>query len=515
VGLEFLKANNGWTDEELYDNFSYDIQVRYALGYRQLGEGDFDMRTLYYFRERLSRHMQAKGENLIQKAFEQVTDKQVEAFRVKTGKQRMDSFQIASNIRQMGRVQLLVEVLQRVQRMLNEADQQRYAEDFAPYVKGHAGHYVYRMKGEEVGPHLQRIGEFMQRLLAELQPGYGDEAVFQVLVRVFSEHFRCEQAQVAVKANQELSAASLQSPDDLEATYREKRGKGYQGYVTNVTETCDPQNELQLIIQVQVAANNMDDDQFLAEALPNLKERTDLETMYTDGGYGGPQSDQVLVEQSLLGQPIEHIQTTIRGRTPNPDKLHLANFVIEFHVDGKPIKITCPGAQTVPVVTSSQQKSFVARFEMGGCAACPLADKCPAQAGKRDPRRALRFKQAEAHAAERRRQSQERKKESSNLRAAVEATVRCVKLSYPDAQLPVRGKFRVTCMMIGSSAMTNVRRIQRYLKAKMEAKKSAEDVHSGHKSAPQAAADSFFGPVRALRMFFSRPWLAFKALWGC
>ena len=55
VGLEFLKAGNGWTDEELYDNFSYDIQVRYALGYRQLGEGDFDLRTLYYFRERLSR----------------------------------------------------------------------------------------------------------------------------------------------------------------------------------------------------------------------------------------------------------------------------------------------------------------------------------------------------------------------------------------------------------------------------------------------------------------------------
>lgn len=60
VGLEYLKAGNGWTDEELYDNFCYDIQVRYALGYRQLGEGDFDLRTLYYFRERLSRHMPSR-----------------------------------------------------------------------------------------------------------------------------------------------------------------------------------------------------------------------------------------------------------------------------------------------------------------------------------------------------------------------------------------------------------------------------------------------------------------------
>jgi hypothetical protein len=41
-----------------------------------LGEGYFDLRTLYYFRERLARHMQATGENLRQQAFEQVTDEQ-------------------------------------------------------------------------------------------------------------------------------------------------------------------------------------------------------------------------------------------------------------------------------------------------------------------------------------------------------------------------------------------------------------------------------------------------------
>lgn len=515
VGLEFLKAGNGWTDEELYDYFSYDIQVRYALGYRQLGEGDFDLRTLYYFRERLSRYMQENGVNLIQKAFEQVTDKQVEAFKVKTGKQRMDSFQIASNIRQMGRVQLLVEILQRVQRMLSAGDQPRYEEDFAPYMQGHAGHYVYRMKGEEVPPHLQRIGELMQRLLVELKPDYGDQVVYLVLERVFSEHFRIEQAKVAVKANQELSAASLQSPDDLEATYREKRNQGYQGYVTNVTETCDPENELQLITQVQVAANNTDDDQFLVEALPNLNARTDLETMYTDGGYGGPQSDQVLAQQSLLGQPVEHIQTAIRGRTPNPDKLHLADFVIRFNEYGKPTKVTCPGEQTVPVVTSCRQKSFVAHFEIGGCVACPLADKCPTQAGKRDTRRALHFTQAEARAAERRRQSQERRKESGNLRSAVEATVRCVKLSYPNAQLPVRGKFRVTCMMIGSAAVTNVRRIQRYLKAKIEAETQVDNAQTGQNSTPEADGASFSGVVRAFLMRLARSRLAFRSLSGC
>jgi hypothetical protein len=284
VGLEYLKAGNGWTDEEMYDNYCYDTQVRYALGYRQLGEGDFDLRTLYYFRERLSRYMQEKGVNLLDQAFEQVTDQQIAAFRIKTGKQRMDSTLVTSNIRRMGRVQLLVEVLQRVQRILNESDQERYTADFAPYVQGHAGQYVYHMKTDETDTHLQRIGEFMQRLLVELKPVYTAEPVYQVLERVFGEHFQLEQKAVVTKPNQTLSASSLQSPDDLEATYREKRGKGYQGYVANLTETCDPKNPsagpehspLQLITKVQIASNATDDSQLLAEALPNLFNLTDI-----------------------------------------------------------------------------------------------------------------------------------------------------------------------------------------------------------------------------------------------
>jgi len=55
------------------------MQVRYALGYQQVGEGDFDLRSLHYFRERVSRYMQEKGINLIEKALEQVTDEQTKA----------------------------------------------------------------------------------------------------------------------------------------------------------------------------------------------------------------------------------------------------------------------------------------------------------------------------------------------------------------------------------------------------------------------------------------------------
>jgi hypothetical protein len=496
VALEFLKAGNGWTDEELYDNFSFDIQVRYALGYRQLGQGDFDLRTLYYFRERLSRHMQETGVNLLNQVFEKITDAQLKAFQIKTGKQRMDSVQVASNIRQMGRVQLLVEVLQRVERILSELDKAHYSEAFAPYLKGHSGHYVYRMKGEEVSPHLERIGVFMQQLLVELKPSYGSEAVYQVLERVFSEHFKIEQSKISAKPNTELTSSCMQSPDDLEATYREKRGVGYQGYVANLTETCDPENKLQLITKVQLAPNNIDDDQMLAEALPNLKARTDLDEMNTDGGYGGRKSDPILSELN-----VELIQSAIRGRNPDPEKTHLVDFDIRFSEESKPRQVICPGGQKVSVQPSSQQKSYVACFELSLCQECPLFKNgsCLAQAGKQgDKRLRLRFTLADAQASQRRRRSKERQRQSGNIRAAVEATVRSVKLHFPEAQLPVRGKFRVTCMLIGSAAVANVRRIQRYLQATLREEMRQNIIQGTQSNGPDATEPSFLIFARAI-----------------
>jgi hypothetical protein len=487
VGLEYLKAGFGWSDKEMYEAFLYNMQVRYALGYDEFGKGYFDLRTLYYFRERLSRYMQEQGINLLDRAFEQVTDQQIVAFQIKTKLQRMDSTQVASNIRRIGRVQLLVEVLQRVQRMLNESDQERYAADFAPYVQGHAGQYVYHMKTEETEAHLQRIGEFMQRLLVELQRVYAAESVYQVLERVFGEHFRLEQLGVVTIPNQDLSATSLQSPDDLEATYREKQGKGYQGYVANVSETCDPHNPLQLITKVQLASNATDDSQLLAEALPNLKKRTGLDTIYTDGGHGGPDSDVVLQERK-----VEHIQTAIRGRIPDPEKLHLADFAIKFNPDNQPVKVTCPNGQTEPAHPSSQKKNFVAHFNPEVCSTCPLVDKCPAQPGKRDPRRHVRFTQAEAQASERRRRSLKQQKEGRNLRTAVEATMRSIKHPFPAGKVPVRGKFRIASMLIGSAAVSNVRRIDRYLQAKMKKEMAQVAAPGAEKRTRKQAGDSFW-----------------------
>lgn len=492
VGLDTLKAGFGWSDEELYDHFCYDVQVRYALGYRDLREGHFELRTMYNFRQRVTKHMQETGENLYDQAFEQVTDEQVAAFELKTDKLRVDSTMIASNIREMTRLQLLVEVVQRVQRMLDDGDREHYAEELAPYLRGSSGQYVYRLKGEDVAEHLQGIGELMHRLVKELASRYGEEPAYQVLERVFREHFVVDESALRAKEGQELSASSLQSPDDWEATYRQKRGEDHRGYAANITETCHPENDFQLIVKAQTEPNNTDDAVMLDDALPDLKERTEVEQMYTDGGYNSPQVDATMREQG-----VAQVQSAIRGRKPAEEKLGLDDFGWETNTDGEPHTVTCPNGQRVAGGPGRKANRYRAAFDAPGCETCPFYDQCPTQPLKQTPERVLRFSQQEVDLALRRQRSADARASGQNLRTAVEATVRSVKHPFGDGKVPVRGQPRVSMVVVGSAAMSNVRRIHRYLTVPRQAEQAGQTNQQGTGCSQETPAASLFSSLLA------------------
>ncbi|MBU0512039.1 MAG: transposase [Chloroflexi bacterium] len=242
------------------------------------------------------------------------------------------------------------------------------------------------------------------------------------LKRVFEEHFVVtEESNLRPKQGKELSANSLQSPDDEEATYRQKRGEDYVGYVGNLTETCEPENELQLIVKVQVESNTKDDAKMLDEALPELKERTDLDEMHADGGYNSSDVDDTLREQE-----VDLVQTAIRGAKPSSKSLGLEDFQWEINADGQPQSVTCPQGVTAIVTPGRKENRYLAYFNLPDCEACPFSEQCPTQKLKRKPQRVLRFSQQQVNVARRRQRTAEARASGQNLRAAVEASVRSV-----------------------------------------------------------------------------------------
>lgn len=377
---------------------------------------------------------------------------------------------------------MLVEALQRLHRVLSEPDRARYAELLAPYVEKSAGQYTYRVKGKEaIDEHLGRIGAVLQQLVVELAEDYADDPVFQMLQRIFEENYTLVGETAKLRLDTELNSMCLQSVDDLEATFRRKGPASYKGYVANLAETCDPENEVQLITSVQVAPNNQDDAQLLAEALPDLKQRTGVEELYTDGGFGSPAVDQL-----CQAEGVEQFQTAIRGNTPSPDKHSLAYFSFVMNDQGRPEQITCPHGQTVAVLPA-RTTGFFASFDACICQTCPFQSTCPAKPVKRQPAFRLNLTLKRIHSARRRRRSMERLRDGKNPRAAVEACMRSVKHPFRHSKAPVRGLFRITCLVVASAIMVNTRRIHRYLTQK----RKDED----EKSAPQGQTASFLPPV--------------------
>jgi hypothetical protein len=348
----------------------------------------------------------------------------------------------------------------------------------------------------------------MAKLVPELRTNYGEEDTYQILQRVFQEHFvtesdptasstvsgdNAEQTHLRPKEGQELRASSLQSPDDPEATYRQKHGRDYKGYVTNLTETCDPENDLQLIVKVQTEPNNTDDAAMLAEELPDLVQRTDVNQLFTDGAYNSPEVDTLMREHQ-----IEQIQTAIRGRKPSRDKLGLDDFAWQTDADGKPQALTCPYGQHVPVTSGRKAHRFCATFPAPDCESCPQVEQCPTKRLKRKTKRVLRFSQHQVDLALRRQRSARARARGQDLRAAVEATVRSVKHPFGNGKVPVRGKSRVSMVMIGSALMSNLRRIHRYLvdqNRPSEAEKAAEERIESIRTQP---AFSFSPPFQVI-----------------
>lgn len=504
VGLETLKAGFGWSDEELYDHFTYDLQVRYALGLHELGQGDFELRTLYNFRQRLSHFNQQHATNLLAQAFVDITDQQLLAFQVNTRQQRMDSTQVASNILDASRLQLLVEAVQRLWRVLHEADQARYQADFAPYVRHASGQYVYRVKGRPATiEHLQQIGQLLARLLTDLAPGYSQEPVYQICQRFLADNFNLVPTGLQPKANAEISAGCLQSLDDLEASYRLKAGQAYKGYVANVTETCDPDNPLQLITSLQVAPNTTQDSTLMVEAVPALKARMPLDTLHTDGAFPSPAGDEV-----LLAQQVTQIQTAVRGVPPDPQHFGLADYTFALDAAGVPEQITCPAGQTGRIRWGREGSALVADFDPAVCQTCVFhqTGRCRAKPGRRDVCFHLDFYLDEVRTAQRRQTCQAQKLTGNNLRVAIEATMRLIKHPFPAGKLPVRGLFRVTCLLLGVASMTNVRSLHRYRHAQ-PAKRGRSTIPEPENTTGQPSALSFWLAAgrRLSRLFSPEP----------
>jgi len=107
----------------------------------------------------------------------------------------------------------------------------------------------------------------------------------------------------------------------------------------------------------------------------------------------------------------------------------------------------------------------------------------------------LRFTTEARQRAERQRRSRQHLESGRNLRAAVESIVRSVRHLFAGGKAPVRGRFRMACMVIGSAAVVNVRRLHRFWRARVRPPQAERGQEGGQKRQPERVEQPVCSPV--------------------
>jgi hypothetical protein len=339
-----------------------------------------------------------------------------------------------------------VEVLLRLNRELEEIDKERFKEILEPYIKKTSENFIYDIKAGDIPHHLEKLGEIYQGLYELLRKEYKGKDLFQIFERVYREHFKIVEEKIQIKSNEELNSSIIQSPDDIEATYRKKNGPGSKGQTINVFETANPDNPIELLTDVTVHANNIDDSSAFNSRIDKVIEKTsELEELHSDAAYGSRENDKKLED---LG--ITLVQTAIRGRESG------VSINIEEIGEDK-YRVSCPN-QTV---ISEQGKVFnSAKFEIARCKDCVLSKECITHKFKKH--RTYYFTREEYLKNKRSRAIDNIPEERRKLRNNVEATISEFSRKMQNKKLKVRGFFKAAIFAFTMAISINFGRIFRY-----------------------------------------------------
>ena len=300
LGVHLLKEMFNLTDDEALEQLEFNLLWHHALRL-DMEETHLPQKTLHNFRVRLMQH---DGGRL---AFQETTERIIQALGIRTGKQRLDSTHIMSNIATLTRLGLFCETMRlflravsqehpELRRVVPEGLVRRYLKEEAEatdYEDARSGEGrrrlgvcardLYRLVDGFRGTAAAQLEEYrlLERLLREQcvvgnkrdgRPGEGDDDAGEGAVPI------------TLRDPKEVRSDSLQSPHDPEATYSGHKGKGYE---VQVAETCHAENATQLITHVEVTPSSGSDTDVTVPLVDGLAERkVRPDELFADTAYG-------------------------------------------------------------------------------------------------------------------------------------------------------------------------------------------------------------------------------------
>ena len=433
AGLLLIQEFMDWTKDEALDAYSFNMNVHYALNLEPVTH-DISKRTL-------ERYIRLFEENDLAKAtMDAITVKLVEVLGIRIDKQRLDSTHIFSDMASFGRTRLMGVAIKRFLTQVirhNKQDYHALDEQLRQrYAPGVNQLFADTKKDSESRRLLRRqVAEdmyFLYQRFAEMDE-YTRKDTYKALDRIFYEQCEVHEDKVCVK--EKTGGNVMQNPSDPDATYDGHKGPGYQA---QISETCNPDNDVQLITSAIPQTAVESDAGSVKEVLDDLEANGLLpEEMLTDTLYNSDENVQLAEEQGVeLVGPVP----SGSGKSKDDDEYERLN-IDDFDVDETTEEVVCCPAGHAP--ESSEHNSETGRTKTvmpdSACGPCEFRKQCPVKKG--------RFGYCLEHTAKERRLAGRRRetatevfRERYRIRGGIEGTNSGLKRRTGLGQLRVRGR---------------------------------------------------------------------------
>jgi IS5 family transposase len=317
IAMYILKEGCGCSDEQLYENCRFNLLYRSALGLFNLNEQCPSINSYYNIRRKMSEYEERTGINLFNSVFKQVTHEQIKEYEISGKTVRMDSKLISSNIAWYSRYEIIQRtfVKEMTEDEINKIEDQMIRQKALAFFKEDAAKIIYKTESSAMNGRLLDLGLVMDYVLTHCADG-----AKPLLKRVFDEQYeKSENGTVSVREKKQVSAKSLQNPNDTDAHYRSKGKQKVKGYTTNITETTDEAGKPSLITDVATKGASAADNKFLADAVKATEEVTGnkVEKVHADGAY---QSDE---NRKLANNPDDGFDLVANGIQGKPSRFDL------------------------------------------------------------------------------------------------------------------------------------------------------------------------------------------------
>ncbi len=431
VGALILKEYTGMSDDDILNALMFDIRYQYALHTTSFAEQPLSDRSLGRFRERCITYERQTGIDLLHDTIISLSEEMAAMINADRSLKRMDSMMVASNIKKMGRLELLYTCVANMAAVV-EKRAGSLPEGLAHYTqKDDRNVVIYHNRSDETADKISVILKDAARLVELCGSDYDETSEYQLLIRVLDEQaVKEEDGTYRLRRKGEgMTAGCLQNPADPEATYREKAGKQHRGYAANIIEEAGGDGSV--VTGYQYEQNTHSDSDFAKEAIGSFGKQEEEVTVIADGAFSGEGA-----EAAASANNVKLINTNLSGREA-PDIY--ADF--KFNEEGTHI-IACPNGEK-PKSSSYNAKTgqCTASFYKSSCAGCPYADVCKRKINKHTVR--VTLSQKSKHRAELQRfRSSDSFKAATHFRNGVETVPSLLRRVFDVDHMPVRGKLR-------------------------------------------------------------------------